>query len=467
LNPKILILHSDTQVLQLISTYLNNNGYIGQGISGETELYPKIKGNSPPHLILIELEYAHNNITGVTLAQEILNSYSLPVIFITSKRNSDILIEAEGINHYGIIHQDSIQSRLLLSTIQTALRLFRTEYQHKASEQKYRFFFNSIPIAAIVSDQAYTVQEWNHSAAELFGYQRHEVIGKNLIKTLSSKKNDKNSEQLQDLLLEQLENRKKSHNYNYDRTKDGRDLLCEWYDLPYKHNRNTYILSVAKDITDQQELIEELRDTVIEKEFLLRETHHRVKNSLNMINSLINLKAGNLEAQEAFTDLKGKIKALSSLYEKLHQTTDVSVVNLQHYLDELLHSLFITFSEFPIKTETQLNQISIDPDTAITIGLIVNEIATNAIKHGFIPEEKSWFKVVMESENQGTLFILKISNSGNPLPRAVDITSMHTLGFRLIQTLVDQLKGNLEITREPHPVYTIRFPRKSTVHSQD
>ncbi|MFW6208664.1 MAG: ATP-binding protein, partial [Spirochaetota bacterium] len=108
-----------------------------------------------------------------------------------------------------------------------------------------------------------------------------------------------------------------------------------------------------------------------------------------------------------------------------------------------------------------LHGISIDPDTAISIGLIINEIATNAIKHGFKPEEDSWFRVRLDTTNQGSLLLLSVSNSGHPLPRDISIGSTDTLGMRLIQTLVEQLQGSLELTREPQPVYTIRFPRKT------
>ena len=463
MKPKILIIHSDSSLQQKASLYLNQNGYMVDEAGSTKECRNKLHNAPKFKLILLELEFNQDNTGGIKLAHEISASYSIPILFTTDRRDEHMLRDTESFNHYGIVRNDDLQSQILLSAIQTALRLYQAEHRHKTIEEKYRFFFNSIPIAAIVSDDSYTIQEWNHAATLLFGYKRQEVLGRNLIETLYSEKNDKKTHELRNYLLETLENRETSHNYNYDRTKDGRHILCEWYDLYYLRNGHTYILSVAKDITEEQELIEELRDTVIEKEFLLQETHHRVKNSLNMISSLINLKTDNLEAQEAFADLKGKIKALSSLYEKLHQTNDVSQIDLQQYVEELLKSLFATFSDLPVKIIVKMNHISTDPDTAITLGLIINEIATNAVKYGFIPEQHGWFEVTLQTENQGTLFILRISNSGNPLPRSLDFSSTKTLGFRLVQTLVHQLNGNIEITREPQPVYTIRFPRKNNL----
>jgi len=463
LQPVIIIVHSDKSFNHHTSEYLDKYGFKTESALSVEECWATLKKKETPQLALIELELHQEKAGGVTLASELSSKYHIPVVFVTDRNDSTILSDVEATSHYGIIPQDTAQSQFLISTIETALRLYKSEHRHKSSEEKYRFFFKNIPIAAVVSDDQYRIQEWNYSAVELFGYRRKEVLRKNLIQTLYSDKNEKDILELQGYLRDNLENRKKSHNYNYDRTKDGRDLLCEWYDLPYRHNEHTYILSVAKDITEEQQLMEKLRDTVIEKEFLLRETHHRVKNSLNMINSLINLKTNNLEAQAVFSDLKGKIQALSTLYEKLHQNTDATQIDLQQYIQELLSSLFATFSDYPVDLYAELNPISIDPDTAITIGLIVNEIATNAIKHGFRQDESNWFKVHMESKNQGTLLVLRLENSGNPLPRSIDISSTETLGFRLIQTLVEQIQGSLEITREPLPVFVIRFPRPSDI----
>ncbi|MFW5712381.1 MAG: PAS domain S-box protein [bacterium] len=458
----LLLVHSDSDFTRHMQKYLSRHGYEVEIAATGNECLEKLASHkSAPKIAAVELELQQRHNNKLPLSQEIFERYHLPVIFITRRQDPQVIEELTNKGAYGLLDQSVAASPSGISGIASALRLYRSEHRHKSSEEKYRFFFNNIPIAAVVSDKKYTVQEWNFSAQDLFGYRRKEAIGQNLIQLLSSEKNDKQPDELMSFLLTSLENQKKSHNYNYDRTKDGRDILCEWYDLPYRHNGKSYILSVAKDITEEKQLLDELRDTVIEKEFLLRETNHRVKNSLNMINSLINLKTANIEAQSAFADLKGKIQALSSLYEKLHQNSDATEIDLQQYVEELLNSLFSTFADYPIDLQADLHGISIDPDTAISIGLIINEIATNAIKHGFKPEEDSWFRVRLDTTNQGSLLLLSVSNSGHPLPRDIAIGSTDTLGMRLIQTLVEQLQGSLELTREPQPVYTIRFPRKT------
>lgn len=459
MKPHVLLVHSDTSFTQTLQEYLNLHGFrVETATTGEECLEILARSKTAPSIAAIELELQQKGTDGLLLDAEITARHHIPTVFITRRQDAALLDELDTISYYGLIHQSTADSPVGITTLCSALRLYKAEHKHKSTEEKYRFFFNNIPIAAIVSDQQYLVQEWNSSAENLFGYRRREALGKNLIRLLSSNKNDKNPEELQRFLLDSLENRHTSHNYNYDTTKDNRDIFCEWYDMPYRHNGKLYILSVAKDITEEQQLLDELRDAVIEKEFLLRETNHRVKNSLNMITSLINLKTSNLEAQSAFADLKGKIQALSTLYEKLHHNSDITQINLQQYIEELLNSLFSTFADYPVELQIALKGIIINPDTAITIGLIINEIATNAIKHGFRPDQASWFRVSINSANRGNLLKLTIANSGNPLPRQLALGSTKTLGMRLIQTLVDQLQGSLELTREPQPVYTIRFP---------
>ncbi len=462
MKPNVLLVHPDTTFTHHFQEYLTQHGMaVKTAATVEVSLEKLTQKKNLPDIVVLDFDLQARNHDGNSLSEEISLQYRVPVVFVSHRRDAELLEALNNSHSYGLIDQAVAASPAGISSIHSALRLYKVEHRHKLSEEKYRFFFNNIPIAAVVSDTNYTVQEWNSSAEELFGFRRTEAIGKNLIRLLSSSQNDKQPAELQSFLLKSLENRKKSHNYNYDRTKDGRNIFCEWYDLPYQHNGEKYILSVAKDITEEKQLLDELRDTVIEKEFLLRETNHRVKNSLNMITSLINLKTGNTEAQYAFADLKGKIQALSSLYEKLHQSSDATEIDLQQYVEELLNSLFSTFADYPIDLHTDLKSISIDPDTAIPIGLIINEIATNAIKHGFLPAEESWFRVSMDTANQGSLLVLTVENSGNPLPRDLAIGSSKTLGMRLIQTLVEQLQGSLELTREPYPGYTIRFPRKS------
>ncbi|MFW6209737.1 MAG: PAS domain S-box protein, partial [Spirochaetota bacterium] len=315
----LLLVHSDSDFTRHMQKYLSRHGYEVEIAATGNECLEKLASHkSAPKIAAVELELQQRHNNKLPLSQEIFERYHLPVIFITRRQDPQVIEELTNKGAYGLLDQSVAASPSGISGIASALRLYRSEHRHKSSEEKYRFFFNNIPIAAVVSDKKYTVQEWNFSAQDLFGYRRKEAIGQNLIQLLSSEKNDKQPDELMSFLLTSLENQKKSHNYNYDRTKDGRDILCEWYDLPYRHNGKSYILSVAKDITEEKQLLDELRDTVIEKEFLLRETNHRVKNSLLMVSSLIKLK--DAETENDLSDIQHQIEAIGLIHEKLYQT---------------------------------------------------------------------------------------------------------------------------------------------------
>ncbi len=170
---------------------------------------------------------------------------------------------------------------------------------------------------------------------------------------------------------------------------------------------------VTQDITERKRAEDKLREALTEKEFLMREVNHRVKNSLSMVSSLISLKDS----------------------ENVHDLSDI-----QHQI------------------EAHIDEISIPTKSAMSLGLIVNEIATNAIKHGFSDKEEAVFLIEMRKDNEHSRYEISLSNTGRPFPEDVDAESNKTLGLRLIHALVAQIDGTMALQKRPHPVFTIRFP---------
>ena len=124
----------------------------------------------------------------------------------------------------------------------------------------------------------------------------------------------------------------------------------------------------------------------------------------------------------------------------------------------LLNSIFSSFSRWPVRIEADIDEISIPTKTAMSLGLIVNEIATNAIKHGFNEKEEAVFSIKMEKDKENNHYELTLSNTGNPFPEDLDIANSGTLGLRLISALTEQLGGTIDLKRVPRPLFTIRFP---------
>ena len=203
--------------------------------------------------------------------------------------------------------------------------------------------------------------------------------------------------------------------------------------------------------------VKQLEKALKDKDFLIKEVHHRVKNNLAMIIAFINLQSDKIENPEIIQDIKNQVRAISTVHQKLYQNDEVSAIHLPRYMYELVSEIFYSLSHTHVGIDISMNEVYIDPDRAIPLGLIISELATNAVKHGLDPEfEGNMFKVsIIKSDLQYTI---KIENNGHPFPENIDIYSVSTLGLNLIQNLVHQLHGTLVLDRHPHTCFTITFP---------
>lgn len=213
-------------------------------------------------------------------------------------------------------------------------------------------------------------------------------------------------------------------------------------------------------ITDRKKVEEDLLKRMEMKDLLMRESNHRLKNNLAIISSLISLKNSSLPEPVDLSDLRSQIEAIRIVHERLSHSDDITRIDFKRYIDDLLKPLFSTFpAEIEIRNE--IPELTLPTNVAIPLGLIVNELATNAIKHGFSSPEKHLFTIQSRMDHYGPFREFRIANSGNPLPEELNIEAPETLGFQLINVLIRQLNGSLDVQRSPSPVFTIRIPADS------
>ncbi len=221
------------------------------------------------------------------------------------------------------------------------------------------------------------------------------------------------------------------------------------------------ITGVVVDITELKEFELKLQQTnrelntlLHEKSFLMREIFHRVKNNLAMVYSLVALKE--LNSSYDLTDVKSQISAIRIIYEKLHHQEATSNIEFSQYIIDLLKSIF-SFNEQPVEISKDLPKVILHTREAVSLGLIVNEIATNAIKYGFIQGEPARFSIEMHEDTGVNRYTLILSNSGRPFPEEIDFPSKDTMGLRLVSELVRQINGTIELQRTPQTAFIIQF----------
>lgn len=229
------------------------------------------------------------------------------------------------------------------------------------------------------------------------------------------------------------------------------------------------IQKLSQEVIERKKAEEKVSASLQEKEILLREIHHRVKNNLQVISSLLYLQSLNLKDEEAinsFRDSQDRIKCMALIHEKLYRSKDLAGINFGDYIKSLIDELKKSFKkeDKEIQTIVDANGINLSLDTALSCGLIVNELVTNALKYAFpshLLEQSisdNEYKIEVKVDRvDSTKYSLIISDNGVGLPESIDIENSESLGLKLVYSMVNQLNGSIEINTERGTRYKIIF----------
>jgi two-component sensor histidine kinase len=220
-------------------------------------------------------------------------------------------------------------------------------------------------------------------------------------------------------------------------------------------------MSASVDITAMVEAEKQIKASLKEKEVLLREVHHRVKNNLQIISSLMSLQSRYVKDQNAlkmFKESKNRVRAMSLIHEQLYQSPDLNQISFGDYIQRIAEQLFRFYEAEGngVELEVDVNELFLNLDTSIPLGLIVNELVSNSLKHAF-PNDRSG-KVTIKLRSNGKKNILTVADDGVGLPSDFDISNnTDSLGLHIVQTLTLQLRGTLDIKKSPGAEFKITF----------
>lgn len=227
------------------------------------------------------------------------------------------------------------------------------------------------------------------------------------------------------------------------------------------------LITEGRDITEQKRAEEQLQASLREKEVLLKEVHHRVKNNLGVVDGLLAMQArraasqipqgsSNLEVTAALKESQNRIASIVLVHEKLYGADDLANINFAQYISDLTAHLFDSYNIHAnqIKLTTHIEPISLDIDTAIPCGLIINELVSNALKYAFPGPRTGEIQVIFQQNPNQTLIV---RDNGIGLPQDFNLQQTKTLGISLIQGLVKQLRGTLAISGQPGTTVKITF----------
>jgi PAS domain S-box-containing protein len=220
---------------------------------------------------------------------------------------------------------------------------------------------------------------------------------------------------------------------------------------------------VLRDITDRKRAEEKIRASLDEKEVLLREIHHRVKNNIQIISSLLSLQSQHIKDTryiEMVKESQNRIKSMALIHEKLYQSENLANINFDKYIKTLLQGLVRSYgvNAARISVRTEIEDVSLDIDTAIPCGLIINELVSNALKHAFPGTRKGEIAVLLCSDNEH--ITLTVTDNGVGIPDDVDIRTTTSLGLHLVTLLAEgQLDGEITVERTKGTAFHITFEK--------
>lgn len=251
-------------------------------------------------------------------------------------------------------------------------------------------------------------------------------------------------------------------------TRSGEEFPVEISLSPLRTPQGLLVMSIIRDITERRRAEELIQASLREKEALLREIHHRVKNNLQITSSLLRLQARRIDdpaARALFDATQDRIRSMALVHEKLYQSTNLARIDFVEYVKSLglllLNSFAVDSSK--IRLEVTGEGVFFNIDVAVPCGLIVNELLSNALKHAFHDERGGKIRVDVQSDESRCRLI--VADDGAGLPPALDVESSPTLGLRLVRGLVEQISGTLHIATADGTEYRISFPLERSSHA--
>jgi PAS domain S-box-containing protein len=231
--------------------------------------------------------------------------------------------------------------------------------------------------------------------------------------------------------------------------------------LPLKNEEHKSIAVILDDITERKQADDNIKASLREKEVLLKEVHHRVKNNLQVISSLLNLQSAYVkdrEALEMFKESQNRVRSMALIHEKLYQSEDLARIDIAGYIRDLVTSLFRSYgaSAAAIKLNIDARDIFLDINTSIPCGLIINELVSNSLKHAFPDGREGEIKITMHHINENKIELI-VSDNGIGFPEDIDFRSTESLGLQLVISLVEQLDCTIELDRSRGTAFKTTF----------
>lgn len=358
-----------------------------------------------------------------------------------------VLDERDNIRHFVVASRDITEEK-------------EAKKELKLQRAYFKQLFESSPEGVVMLDNMDRIVNANQSFQELFQYELAELKGRNINELIVP---DQNSVENTKTLYKAV-----GHNSHHieaiRKRKDGSLVDVSIVGAPIEHNDKLVgVYGIYRDISLQKRDEYTVKQSLKEKEVLLQEIHHRVKNNMQVISSLHNLQARQIKDDKTlaiFKECQNRVQAMALIHDQLYQTKDLSGIDFGSYLQDLLHQLFASLGRKGITYSVKSDPVSFNVNQAVPCGLIVNELVTNSMKHAFEGGRNGEIEVNL-SDTKDDFILLEVRDNGIGFPHNVDFRKTSTsLGLQLVNGLVGQIRGQIKLSTENETRFSIRLPKE-------
>lgn len=441
----LLLVEDESVFSRALALQLEEQGFtVFCESSGERALEYLRKHGAATDLVLMDIDLG-TGMDGVQAAFKIQEAFRLPVIFLSAHAEKDVLDKTIETACYGILPKNSPVT-VLSASVRMALRLHGAYRELRAKEEALREkdlifseFLEYSPIYVFFKDENLRSLKLSRNYENMLGKPLKELLGKNMDELFPS-----------ELARAMMEDDRKiiQEGKLVKVVEELNGRIYETLKFPIiREGRPDMLAGFTMDITEQRQAQTKLSNSLLEKEILFKELQHRVKNNLNVISSLLSYELQQVDdpkVRDVFTSAQARIRSMAGIYEKLYQSHQLGMVELDSYIKDFVETLVKMYQVDGLKLnlKLQLESVQLDLKRAVSLGLILNELISNALKYAFSGRELG--ELLIQLFRRDSKLVLKVRDDGAGMPPNLDWRQGKSLGFLLVNMLSAQIDGHLE-----------------------
>src|SRR3990172_10689727 len=461
----ILILEDNSADAELMEHELHDAGIVFSAKRVERkDSFIKELENFTPDIIITDYKLPSFN-GSCALAIAKAECQDVPVIFVTGALGEEMAVEilkkgaTDYILKYRLSHLAPAVLRALRE-VEERVERKRADEALRESERKYHALAELSPVGIFRTDAEGDCTYINERWQKITGLTLEEVLGKGWEQSLHPDDRNRISEEWYQAVREHRPFKSEYRFLNRDGTTTW--VLGQAIIERTNSERVANYIGTITDITERKHAEEQLKESLREKEILLREIHHRVKNNMQVISSLLMLQEELSEDEkviEMLKDSQNRIISMALIHEKLYRSENFSRIDLKEYIDDLVSGLFQSYgiSEDKVALNINAENVLLGIDSAIPCGLIINQLVSNSLKHAFPEYESGEINILIHSTDED-MIELSIGDNGIGIPEDLDFRRTESLGLRIVNVLVEnQLHGEITLNRDRGTKFKIKF----------